>query len=166
MELAGAPESGPVSEAPSEATESQHGDDEKDAERLREELKKVKAEVWKGCTIGMNPRVVVLSLPFFPLSAGDQHNGPFGELFTSWRNKQCVRSHLLAGRFEQSSLRFLKTWLCSEAQRVCHHLGVLWQQLKTFFHVSVLGPALPVSVSEAQSGLSFLPAFRKCCRKS
>lgn len=76
-----------MSEAPPEATESQLSDTEKDAERLQEELEMVKAKVWKGCTIGINPRVVVLSLPFFPLSAGDQHNGPFGELFTSWRDK-------------------------------------------------------------------------------
>lgn len=66
MELPGAPESLSVSEAPPEATESQRRDDEKDAERLREELRTAKAEVWKGCTIGINLRVVVLSLPFFP----------------------------------------------------------------------------------------------------
>ncbi|XP_071890484.1 uncharacterized protein [Anas platyrhynchos] len=45
MELPGASESVFVSKATPEATESQHGDDEEDAERLREELKKVKAEV-------------------------------------------------------------------------------------------------------------------------
>lgn len=87
MELPGAPENLSVSEGTPEYTESQHSDIEKDTERLREELEMVKAEVWKGCTTGINPRVVVISLPFFPLSAGDQHNGPFGELFTSWRDK-------------------------------------------------------------------------------
>ncbi|XP_068520841.1 putative ankyrin repeat domain-containing protein 20A2 [Anas acuta] len=44
MELPGASESVSVSEATPEDTESQHGDDEEDAERLREVLKKVKAE--------------------------------------------------------------------------------------------------------------------------
>eukprot|EP00075_Anas_platyrhynchos_P014928 XP_027304181.1 ankyrin repeat domain-containing protein 7-like [Anas platyrhynchos] len=44
MELPGAPESLSVSEAPPEATESQRRDDEKDAERLREELRTAKAE--------------------------------------------------------------------------------------------------------------------------
>ncbi|XP_068524183.1 tropomyosin-2-like [Anas acuta] len=45
MELPGAPESLSVSEAPPEATESQRRDDEKDAERLREELRTAKAEL-------------------------------------------------------------------------------------------------------------------------
>nr|XP_038026438.1 ankyrin repeat domain-containing protein 7 [Anas platyrhynchos] len=60
MELPGAPESLSASEAPPEATESQRRDDEKDAERLREELETAKAEKNRGRmeTWGILPAVI------------------------------------------------------------------------------------------------------------
>lgn len=60
---------------------------EKGIQYLRAQLNVFKAEVCKGCTIRINLRVVALSLPFFPLSAADQHRKLFGELFASWRGK-------------------------------------------------------------------------------